>query len=229
MRVEVLVADGTRLVSGLTAADFDLRDAGVLQVVTQVDVEQIPLNVLVVLDTSGSVAGSRLSYLVRAVGTLREGLLPDDRVALLSFSSRVRLLAPLTQSHDQIRSALGSMKGSGATSLRDAVFAGLALREADPGRTLMLLFSDGADTASWLTATDVTEAAKRTDAIVYPVGIRQQFTVSVVRPSSGGASTSNGPASAPQRPCERRRRARSTWSNRGSSCTTLPTRPAAAS
>ena len=57
----------------------------------------------------------------------------SDRVALLSFSTRVRFLAPLTASRQQIRGALATLEAHGATSLRDAAFAGLALREADPG------------------------------------------------------------------------------------------------
>lgn len=181
VRVDVLVADGTRLVSGLTAADFELRDAGVIQSVKEIEVEQLPLNVMIALDTSGSVAGPRLQYLVNASGALVDGLLPKDRVALLSFSSRVRLLAPLTPSRDRIRAALGAMKGAGTTSLRDAAFAAFTLREDDPGRTLLLLFSDGADTSSWLGASEVIEAAKRTDVVVYPVGIRQVVNVGVAR------------------------------------------------
>jgi VWFA-related protein len=154
-----------------------VRDGGVLQSIREIEIEQLPLNVMIALDTSGSVAGRRLEYLVNASGALLDGLLPKDRIALLSFSTRVRLLAPLTPSRDQVRAALSAMKGAGTTSLRDAAFSALALREDDPGRTLMLLFSDGADTSSFLDAGDVIEAAKRTDVVVYPVGIRQRVTL----------------------------------------------------
>src|SRR5206468_4123078 len=68
-----------------------------------------------------------------------------------------------------------------ATSLRDAAFAGLALREADPGRTLLLIFSDGSDTSSWLKAPAVIEAAKRTDAVVYAVAIAEQRRLETVK------------------------------------------------
>ena len=88
-----------------------------------------------------------------------------DRVALLSFSSRIRLLAPLTPSRQRIGAALARLEAAGTTSLRDAAFAGVALREEDPGRTVMLLFSDGADTSSWLGAARVIETAKRTGGI----------------------------------------------------------------
>jgi hypothetical protein len=96
---------------------------------------------------------------------------PPTTMKLFSMS---RSLAPLTPSRLQVRAAFRALKANGATSLRDAAFAGLALRDADPGRTLVLLFSDGADTSSWLASPQVIEAAKRTDAVVYactPTGI----------------------------------------------------------
>jgi Ca-activated chloride channel family protein len=186
VRVDVLVTDGKTPVPGLTAADFEVRDAGVVQNVKQIDIEQLPLNLVLTVDTSQSVEGTRMTALLdaarRLVGALRE----PDRVALLSFSTRVRLLSPLTPSRPQITAALNQLSASGATSLRDAVFSALALREDDPGRTLLLVFSDGNDTSSWLTTPKVMEAARRTDAVVYAVGIRQQaqFTGYSVTPLS---------------------------------------------
>lgn len=174
VRVDVLVTRGQELVRGLNADDFELRDEGVPQKVAEVEVEQMPLNLILAFDTSGSVAGERIHSLVQAGNSLLERLGPDDRVALLSFAGRVHLLAPLTPSRQQIQGAFATLAAQGATSLRDAAFAALALREADPGRTLVLIFSDGADTSSWLRATAVIEAAKRTDAVVYAVAIAGQ-------------------------------------------------------
>ena len=171
VRVDVLVTNGHELVRGLSARDFELRDEGVVQAVSEVELEGMPLNLILGFDTSGSVAGERMHYLLEAGNALLEGLRPQDRVALLSFASRVRLLAPLTPSRQQIRGALSLLKAEGATSLRDATFAALALREDDPGRTLVLMFSDGADTSSWLRSPPVIEAAKRTDAVIYAVAI----------------------------------------------------------
>jgi len=171
VRVDVLVTRGQELVRGLNASDFELRDEAVLQKVSEVEVEEIPLNLILAFDTSGSVAGERLRSLIQAGQSLLDRLRPDDRVALLSFSTRVRLLAPLTASRQQIHEAFATLAAQGATSLRDAAFAALALRETDPGRTLVLIFTDGTDTASWLRAPDVIDAAKRTDSVVYAVGL----------------------------------------------------------
>lgn len=174
VRVDVLVTNGNRLVRDLSARDFELRDEGVLQSVSEVQVEGLPLNLILAFDTSSSVAGDRLHSLLDAANALLGGLPPSDRVALLSFSSRVHLLAPLTPSRDQIRGALSLLAAKGATSLRDAAFSALALRAADAGRTLVLIFSDGDDTASWLRPGPVIEAAKRTDAVVYAVAIGER-------------------------------------------------------
>ena len=169
VRVDVLVTNGGQLVRGLSARDFDVRDEGVPQTVSQVELEQIPLNLILVFDTSGSVAGDRMRALLEAGRALLDGLRDQDRVALVSFSTRVRLLTPLTSNRQQIRAAFDTLEAHDATSLRDAAFAGLALRESDPGRTLLLIFSDGDDTSSWLTTPKVIETAKRTDAVVYAV------------------------------------------------------------
>jgi Ca-activated chloride channel homolog len=94
-----------------------------------------------------------------------------DRAALLTFSERLQLHTRLTGDRQRLRELLARVKPGGATSVIDAAFAGLALREADDGRTLMLLFSDGRDTASWFSARTVLDAARRTDVVVYPVTI----------------------------------------------------------
>jgi len=177
VRVDVLVTDGKKLITGLDSEDFELRDQGVVQNVARVDVEQLPLNVILAVDTSDSVKGPRLASLAAAARALISSLHEQDRAALLSFSSRVRLLSPLTPSRMQILAALERMSASGTTSLRDAAFAALSLQEVESGRTLVLMFTDGADNASWLSEANVLDVAKRTDAVVYGVYVRRTTTV----------------------------------------------------
>jgi hypothetical protein len=170
----VLVTNGKQSVTGLSAGDFELRDNGVPQVLAQVDVEQLPLNLILVFDTSASVAGERMQSLLDAGRTLLDQLREADRVALVSFSTRVELVAPLTPSRHQIRAAVGTLDAAGSTSLRDAVFSGL-------------VFSDGADTSSWLTSRRVIEVAKRTDAVIYAVAVGREETVTQTRVTHTGS------------------------------------------
>jgi VWFA-related protein len=172
VRVDVLVLRDRRLVQGLSPSDFEIRDNGVVQRIEGIEVEHLPLNLLCVFDTSSSVRGPRLAQLRDAGRALLARLQPGDRAALLSFANRVELLAPIGDDRSAMAAALDRMSGANRTSLRDAVFAGLALREADQGRTLLLLFSDGQDTASWLTRAQVIDTAKRTDVVAYAVAVR---------------------------------------------------------
>jgi Ca-activated chloride channel family protein len=186
VRVDVLVTDGRQPLIGLTGRDFELKDDGVVQAIAEIEHEQIPLNLILVFDTSASVAGARLRALLDAGQSLVQQLRDGDRVAVLSFASRVRLLAPLTPSRQQVRGALAALAAAGTTSLRDAAFAALALRGADPGRTLLLIFSDGDDTSSWLSRAQVVEAARRTDAVIYAVAVAREQTVTRLAVSAPG-------------------------------------------
>src|SRR4026208_423485 len=80
VRVDVLVTRGQELVRGLNAADFELWDEGVLQKVSEIEIEQIPLNLILAFDTSGSVAGDRMHSLVQAGQSLLDRLRSEDQV-----------------------------------------------------------------------------------------------------------------------------------------------------
>jgi VWFA-related protein len=177
VRVDVLVTDGNRPVSGLTADNFELRDNGVPQRVADFARELLPLNVIGVLDVSGSVSGEPLRRLQQGMTSLIDALQGKDRAALVTFSERLRIHSNLTEDRNRLRSLVQDVTAGGATGLFDATFAGLALRETDSGRTVLLLFSDGIDTASWLTAKQVVDAARRTDVVIYPVTIKPGGTL----------------------------------------------------
>ena len=181
VRVDALVTDGRKPVPGLTPSNFEVRDNGVAQRILDVQYESLPLNVICVLDVSGSVAGKPLLQLKDATGAVVDSLAGEDRAALATFSNRLRLHRRLTADRDGLRAAIGAVAASGLTALFDAIFAGLALREADEGRTLLLLFSDGEDTVSWLTASQVLDAAKRSDVVVYPVKAREAIPMEPIR------------------------------------------------
>jgi Ca-activated chloride channel family protein len=172
VRVDALVTSGRRPVTGLTAANFELRDNGVVQTITDVHHETLPLNVICAFDVSGSVAGVPLGHLKEGLRGVISALGTDDRAALLTFASRIALHSPLTADRARLRALADGVTAGGTTSLFDAVFAAMALRETDAGRTLLLLFSDGRDTSSWLTARKLVESARRTDVVIYPVTIR---------------------------------------------------------
>jgi VWFA-related protein len=171
VRVDVLVTDRGQPIGGLTPPDFELLDNGVAQRVDLVSYEQVPLNVVLAFDTSDSVTGERLEHLRTAGQAVLSGLRKGDQAALVTFSHVVSQRAPLTGDFDRVRSALRFTSPPGDTALVDGVYTAMMIGESDVGRALVMVFSDGVDTASWLSPEMVLETAKRSDAVVYSVSI----------------------------------------------------------
>jgi Ca-activated chloride channel homolog len=169
VRVDVLVTDRGRPVRGLKAEDFEVIDNGVRQQVDLAAFESIPLNVVLALDVSASMAGGPLEQLKAAGRAVVDGLTRDDRAALITFSHVVRLRLPLTADRAAVRTALEASWAGGETALVDAAAAAVILGESDVGRGLVVLFSDGVDTSSWLGPSSVLQSARRADAVVYGV------------------------------------------------------------
>jgi len=172
IRVDVLVTEDERPLLGLAAGDFEVLDNGVPQAVDFVSSERLPLNLILVLDASGSVAGQPLEHLRAAGLALLERLEPADQVALVTFSHEVRLWEGLTGEVDRVSRALARVEPRGQTAVIDASYAAMMLGEADVGRDLMIVFSDGVDTSSWLTREQVLDAARYSDLVVYGVSLR---------------------------------------------------------
>jgi VWFA-related protein len=166
--VDAFVTDKGRAVAGLGPEDFDLRDDGVRQSVELVALDQAPITVFLALDTSGSVAGEMLSALRAAARGLVDGLPPWDHVGLLSFSGRLELRAPPSSARPAVQAAIDRLEAGGSTALHDAIYAAMRLSAPDE-RRVVVVFSDGADNRSWLSAEAVREASGRTGAMVYAV------------------------------------------------------------
>jgi len=186
VRVDVLVTQNGRPVAGLDADDFEIRDNGVGQRIDLVSFERVPLNLVLTLDVSASVSGERLTHLRQAAAAVLRDLRPADQAALVTFGDAVVVHGGLTHDVMSIDAALARARPGGRTALLDATFAGLVVGEADAGRPLLLVFSDGVDTASWLTASQFLRTAQRSDAVIYSV------TVGGASPLLGDLSRATG-------------------------------------
>ena len=190
VELDVSVTRGGQPVSGLTAQDFALTDNGVAQVIDSVTLDQLPLSVLLALDTSQSVSGDRLRHLVDAGEGLIHALRRDDRAGLLTFSHAIDLAVPMTDDVSQVVQRLRAIEPTGSTALRDAVQIALALRPRDRTRTLLLVFTDGQDTSSWLSASEVLDSARRAAVVVHVVRVQSDPFLDRLADVTGGRTWS---------------------------------------
>jgi VWFA-related protein len=128
----------------------------------------VPLNVVLALDTSASTEGKRHADLVAASHALLRGLNPADRAALVTFNQAVTP-GTLTSDLTALRRQLEQITPSGRTAVMDGVYVALATTLAQAGRSLVVVYTDGSDVSSWLEPREVVESAKRSNAVVYAV------------------------------------------------------------
>jgi len=190
VELDVSVTRGGVPVPGLTAHDFALTDNGVPQDIESVTLDRLPLSVTLLLDTSTSVAGDRLDHLKQAGEGLVGALRTDDRAALVTFSHTVELKVPLTDDRSAVRTALAAMEGRGATALRDAVQLALNIQAHDRSRPLILIFTDGNDTTSWLTEDAVLDTARRGGIVIHAVRVETNRFLDRLAELSGGRTWS---------------------------------------
>lgn len=188
VRVDVSVTSRGRPVAGLTPDDFEVFDNGVRQQVLFVDTAELPIDLVMALDVSGSVTGERLDELRAASETALGFLTPRDRAGLLTFSHEVVLRTPLTADLARLRGALDVPPERGRTALVDAAYAALLQAGGGTGRALAVVLSDGVDTASWLRAADVIETAKRLDVVLFGIstGAPDRNVLDELADASGG-------------------------------------------
>lgn len=147
VRVDVQVLEGGRSVPGLTSRDFIVRDEGAPQPVTYFAHETEPLDVLLLLDVSGSMR-RHVNQMARAARQAAARLRPGDRVAVMFFSRRAQLALELTKDRHTLEEAFEKARrppdlGSG-TAINAAILeaARYVRRHSSRGRRAILILTD---------------------------------------------------------------------------------------
>ena len=170
--VTVRDAEG-RLVTGLEQKDFTVEEDGVPQPITQFTRERVPVSLSLTLDISDSMRGQRMVDARTALAHFLDRLLaPEDEAALVGFNHAARLYSAWSTDRDSTRTRLESITPSGGTALYDAIEVSLPLFDSrQHPRAAILLVSDGADTASDVTPTQLKPKLNRSDVFLYAIGI----------------------------------------------------------
>ena len=167
-----------RYVPSLTADDFAIFDDGKRQVISQFAADHVPVDLGILLDTSGSMRDS-LALAQRAACGLVRQLREGDRGAVAGIASTVLLHQSMTPDLGRVEAAVRSTSADGNTALYDAVYVAMReyqkerLSSSEVRRRVVVLLSDGLDTSSHVTFDDVLDLVRRVDATVYVVSLAQ--------------------------------------------------------
>lgn len=174
LHATVLDREG-RFVSGLCAGDVQVYEDGVRQTIRLFRHEDIPVTVGLVVDHSGSMQ-PRMSEVVTAARTFVRASNRDDEMFVINFNEHVTLGLPgrlrFTNRVDELEAAIWNMPAGGQTALYDAVIqAQQHLQAGTRDKKVLLVISDGGDTSSTHTLDEVLLVARKSDTLIYPIGI----------------------------------------------------------
>ena len=176
-----------RTMKGLKPSDFEVRDNGQVRPILSLRSDlRSPVSLAILVDMSGSMRlgskiGSKIAMARHAfdsvLSELHEG---QDEVAVFTFDSALHQRQPFTSNLSEVSGALDDFQPFGTTSLYDAT-AATAQRLAERSAThkAIVVLTDGTDTSSSLTATDVSGLAS---SISVPVYIVATFPAGEQRP-----------------------------------------------
>jgi Ca-activated chloride channel family protein len=163
-----------RLVPGLVQEDFSIFDNEKPQPVIYFDNSIHPINVVVMLDTSGSMTLT-IDLLKQAAEQFLIRLLPDDKARVGAFNDKIQFNARWSNDRDQLITDAKNLDYGNGTRLWDAVGASLDELKAIDGRKVILIFTDGDDTESRTRLGTVVDRARAEEVMVYAIGLESVY------------------------------------------------------
>jgi Ca-activated chloride channel homolog len=163
-----------RLVPNLEKEEFTILDNGKPQEIAFFLNEVQPFTAVVMLDKSASMT-AHLRLLDAAAEQFILRMLPEDRAQVGAFSDKIQLSGQFTPDRDELIAALADLQFGNPTRLYDALNESMAALRGVEGRKVVLVFTDGEDTASRIGMRDVLERARLEEIMVYAIGLEVDY------------------------------------------------------
>jgi Ca-activated chloride channel homolog len=174
INVTATVTDKTgRFVPGLRQEDFALYEDNVRQEVSHFSNERVPVSLGIVLDTSGSMAGEKLTNALAAIDRFLGSLLdPTDEIFIYRLATYPELLQDWTKDRQRLSRAVRRINAGGATAMYDTLAEAVPMAQTGENRKkAVVLISDGNDTNSDTTLPALKQLIRQTEVLVYAIGI----------------------------------------------------------
>jgi Ca-activated chloride channel homolog len=165
------VTDATgAIVGGLTKEDFAITEDGRSERIAVFERQsELPLSLVLAIDTSGSVRKDLPLEQDAARKFVHALLRGQDQISLLEFSTEVRQVVGFTNQANKMDRGLASLRVGPATALYDAIYLGSQNLASKQGRKVLVLVTDGGDTANTVTYAQALEQALRGEVMVYSI------------------------------------------------------------
>jgi Ca-activated chloride channel homolog len=169
--VSVTVTDPMqRLVTGLSADNFQVFENKQRQEIKHFSSEDAPVSLGIIVDTSGSMT-NKMDRVREAVKQFCDSANPQDEFFVMTFADEPRILHGFSDSPGDIEGKLLFAKPRGRTALLDAIYMGIRkMREAKYSRRALLIISDGGDNHSRYSEGELKSAVKESDVMIYAIG-----------------------------------------------------------
>ncbi len=163
-----------RLVADLTKDDFQILDNQKPQTIQVFLNEVQPISVVVMLDTSASMTGN-LGLLQNGAEQFLLRLLPKDKGSVGAFNDKIEFVSGFTSDRDSLVASLKEVDFGNPTRLYDAIAASLDELRGIDGRRVILIFTDGEDTASRIGLGTVQTRARNEEVMIYAIGLQSDY------------------------------------------------------
>ena len=170
VQVTVTVTDGHgHFVRGLPKSVFHVAEDGHAQAISYFASEDVPLELIVAVDMSGSMTPA-MPKLRKAVKEFLGAVPGQDPVTLLGFNDTLFTLARRSTDQAERVKAVERLAPWGSTALYDAVLRGVDMLGRQAGRKALVVFTDGEDQGSHASINDVERRLQSSDVTLYMVG-----------------------------------------------------------
>ena len=161
-----------RPVANLGRTAFSLFEDGTPQRLLRFEkVEDLPIHVGLLLDTSASMESRLTVARDAALGFLQQTIQPRDRATVITFNDRPNLNVKFTNDPALLASGLAGLKAERGTSLYDTIVFSLFYFNGIRGQRALLLLSDGRDEGSRFSYEDTLDFARRAGVAIYTIGL----------------------------------------------------------
>lgn len=170
VEVYLTVTKGKELVPNLIQSDFSLKEDGMAVTVDRLDNQEVPLQIVLLIDLSESIRPS-LKTIQQAAIAFLDNLKPKDRVTLILFNSDIKIIQQETERRDAIIQEIKRAQARGITKLHDSLILGMKYLDGKQGRKALVCFTDGQDTSGTTSGTAAINAAVRFGFPIYMIGV----------------------------------------------------------